>query len=150
MSKMMELTEDERSERLKAVDECIAAFWKKLQTVQEAQAQRRVCIKTCALCGEAIYSKSGHVKFCEKCRPTAREILKQKYLEQRNAEYHAAQKRKYAEGIIYICSVCGDKIRVHERVNRKVCDRCYATMGSVGRQRLNARKPVHEEVIHDV
>jgi DNA-directed RNA polymerase subunit RPC12/RpoP len=56
--------------------------------------------------------------------------------------------KKYREGVIFVCSICGRKFRVHERTNRKICTECLSD-SAYGRLLIRHRKEIKEEVVED-
>ena len=149
-----ELTEEEREQRLQAVDAAVVRFFRAIQAAEKKSAPEkkteRSFKKTCTVCGEDFVSGSAHTKYCPDCREAAYTANKLAYSARKYQKVREAIKKKYEEGIVYVCDCCGKKIRVHERTTRKTCDACLIELGGEAVSRMRLRKPINEEVVEDV
>lgn len=148
-----ELTPEEREERMKEVERRVAEVGRHLQQAEKPAEKKRAkpeYNKTCAVCGEKFISGSPNAKYCLACRETGRSIAKNRYKAKNDKIRREEIRRKYAEGVIFVCSCCGRKIRVHERTHRKICDHCLGSLGQDGMHRVKLRKDIKEEVVKDV
>lgn len=106
--------------------------------------------KICQFCGNPFIAIYGHTKYCAGCRLKAYKAISSELHKKRYEAERDAIKQKYIDGVIYVCNVCGRKIRVHGRTTRKTCDDCLQNMGYYGMRRMMNRMPLDEEEVQDV
>lgn len=95
-------------------------------------------MRYCEGCGTEIGARK---RYCEHCRDEAyKRQAKKRYVQ------HGYYKRRYDNGITYICQCCGDKVHVMSRVRRSYCDRCLEAgkLGKLSHQYLMQRMPFQE------
>lgn len=104
--------------------------------------------KVCLLCGIKFIGTSGRAKYCPECRAKVGYESTKSF--QEAMAYKRAQKlfKKYKEGVIYTCKICGRKIRVYERTRRSMCNECLMKT-AYGRSLISQRKDIREEIVED-
>ena len=104
--------------------------------------------KICVLCGSKFIGTSPNAKYCYACKTYNKQTIVRMRNDKENAKNHVEQSAKYREGVVFVCKICGRKIRVHERTRRTMCNACLD--GSVyGRALMRQRKDIIEEIVED-
>ena len=104
--------------------------------------------KYCVICGERFIGTSPNAKYCIECKiHSQKEINRLQSLTTTNKNHDVLYK-KYKEGVIFVCRLCGRKIRVHERTARTMCNECLSET-AYGRALMRQRKDIKEEVVED-
>lgn len=104
--------------------------------------------KTCTVCGKNYIAASGRSKYCPECKKEAYKTINKKLYEETYIRKSEESFKKYKEGVVYTCKLCGRKIRVHERTRRSICNECCMTT-RFGRQLIAQRKDLKEEILED-
>ena len=104
--------------------------------------------KMCVLCGVKYVATSGRSKYCPDCRAEAYKASDKKVRKEQSIRRSEEMFKRYKDGVVYTCRVCGRKIRVHERTRRSICNECCMTT-TFGRQLIAQRKDLKEEVVED-
>lgn len=100
----------------------------------------------CKLCGEHFIATYKNTWYCPECKVHTDERRYRKRCDTLRKRYQKEARKKYNDGITYVCIQCGRTIMVHERTSRKTCDECMSKT-AYGRKLLKSRKFIQEEVV---
>ena len=104
--------------------------------------------KYCVLCGEKFIGTSPNAKYCLTCKTYSQKEINRKQAVGTISRKHDLMYKKYKEGVIFVCKICGKRIRVHERTRRSMCNACLVD-SAYGRSLMRQRKDIEEEILED-